>query len=1084
MTSSGANNDKNKVTVINSKQQYGDTHIFMNELVNQRPTVSGQNESKCEDENEQQLNKNINSTKFKKGNICKSYDKCLINIKCNNINANKNRNMDSHNNNVSESTESSHVGVLRQCIHNTYEDFIRICSIKKNNIIILNLNAQGLLEGNHFEQMCTYINDNRIDIISVEETWLNTTVNNKSVDIEGYKICRSDRNLRRAKKKKGGGVCMYVRNDLKFNVVERKSISKYTLIDYIIMEVIFDKYKFLFCNFYRHCDNPDNDTNEIFERVIEISQKYENVIICGDFNANFYDNAKYRKLQVISDAFVRINDDCPTYSAGDFAQSQIDYIFMKNANMTVDFGHFPAIGISNHQAIYGIFKVNIEKRKSREYVFRNFRKYDDDAVESFAQSINWNQIIDLQSVDSKIDALYEIMYHFIDKIFPEKRIISRYNPVKWMTAEIKQSMDERKVLYDLKKINRTHHSYKILCSTYKTKDGMVRKMIRQSKRNTFIKNYALAENSREKWKLIHSFGVTRKSRKNFEVRCNDIINPNTLNNEFNRLGPLPKSKMSITQLNSSFKFEHVTAKKVAHTISSIKSEGMGPDSVPPICFKLLKNYISETIASIINTSFDQSFFPSRLKNVVITPLPKIDEPTLPTQYRPISNANFLLKIISKITCGQLTKYVEVDNILCEQQSGFREKHSCTTAILSLTEKIHDTISRGKCIILVLLDFSNAFGSVDHDKLLQVLESIGVRGREHKWFSNFIAGWKQTVRIESHISDPLVIKRGIIQGENNSQLLFSIFINNITKYIKNSESIIFADDVQLFIESDVNQVDTAIARINDDLMNIGKFSNEYGLTLNAKKSGAIVISSKHNLNRLQYENISKIRMGEEVIEYSNSIRDLGYFLNRYGSNDEYIKVIMRKGYGSLNSLQHLRKTLPEETKLQLIKSLVLPIIDYMDVVYHCFDARGSGQMSNRLEKLQNSCIRFVKNIRKSEHITQHRNDLNLLTLNNRRIHHVASMIYKILNGKAPPYLDNLVERNSNRNIPTRIKNRLKVQRPGSEFHRMSFFVGAPKIWNEIPDVIKSCETISAFNDSMKIYLLNKQSGNISDNLCDL
>lgn len=76
----------------------------------------------------------------------------------------------------------------------------------------------------------------------------------------------------------------------------------------------------------------------------------------------------------------------------------------------------------------------------------------------------------------------------------------------------------------------------------------------------------------------------------------------------------------------------------------------------------------------------------------------------------------------------------------DRQSGFRNKRGCTTAILKLTEDIHMSISHGKCVILVLLDFANAFGSVDHSILIQTLVGVGISEHAIKWYKNFLSGW--------------------------------------------------------------------------------------------------------------------------------------------------------------------------------------------------------------------------------------------------------------------------------------------------------------------------------------------------------
>ena len=88
-----------------------------------------------------------------------------------------------------------------------------------------------------------------------------------------------------------------------------------------------------------------------------------------------------------------------------------------------------------------------------------------------------------------------------------------------------------------------------------------------------------------------------------------------------------------------------------------------------------------------------------------------------------------------------------------------------------------------------------------------------------WFRSFLSGWQQVVKYNNNCSKQQAITRGIIQGENNSTLLFSIFINNITKYVKVCKIIMFADDVQIYIECDVDEIEMGISKINEELKNI-------------------------------------------------------------------------------------------------------------------------------------------------------------------------------------------------------------------------------------------------------------------------
>lgn len=417
----------------------------------------------------------------------------------------------------------------------------------------------------------------------------------------------------------------------------------------------------------------------------------------------------------------------------------------------------------------------------------------------------------------------------------------------------------------------------------------------------------------------------------------------------------------------------------------------------------------------------------------------------------------------------MNSYLEKNGILSEHQSGFRSKHSCTTAILRLTEDIHKSITNGKCVIVILLDFKNAFGSVDHDTLIQTLQGVGVQGQTLNWYSSFLTGWEQSVKYKEKLSEPITIERGIIQGENNSQTLFSLFINNLVKYIRIAKIKLFAVDVQIHLESEITAINDGIKIINDELANVSQFGTEYGIGINPSKTEAMIISSKNTLHKLKYDELPDIVIDGSKIEYVSEARNLGYFLNRTLTNEAHINIVRKKVYGSLNAIRPLKKILTTENKLQLIKTLVYPIIDYMDVVYHEFGVHGTRGNSESLEKLLNCCIRFVLNVKRHEHITPYRKELKMLPLFDRRTVHIAGMIHKILNCEAPPYLNDIITVNNNN---MRSQNKLIIQKPMTNFHKTSMHVGGPRIWNDVPQNIREIAIYETFISELREYFLNK------------
>lgn len=512
------------------------------------------------------------------------------------------------NNNLNDIAKNGAIALINEgeCSNNNYETFQK--SIKQNNTFLklIHFNAQGLLESTHFENICILIRQINMDIIVIS--------------------------------------------------------------DYLFLEINSSSTKFYIdvCGLYRRGDCSDDETNRVFNKINELGINFEHVFICGDLNANTFDVGKFKKLKLLTDNLDIINDNCPTYIAGDFNPSQLDLIFAKNADDVRCFGHFSALEISNHNAIYAIFNTFTTQKINKTYQFRNLNSIDLDNAMNIAENIDWGEIYNTMDVDQMIDIFYSIMYKYLNDICPLKTVTSRHKPVPWMNKNIREHMDKRKILYDLWKLNRKHQSGPILYSAYHKIDIATKKLIDTSKRENFIGKFNEADTSGDKWNLIHKFGVTRKSRKEITMNLDDLFGLDNLNEQFTSLEPLPYRNLNIPVIQSQFEFSLTNEKTVYKTIMNITSNSTGPDNLPSKLFKIMAKHISNPISHIINTSFNSGIYPSRLKHIAITPIPKVEEPISTAQFRPISNANFLSKIVSKITCSQMNSYLEHNQILSEQ----------------------------------------------------------------------------------------------------------------------------------------------------------------------------------------------------------------------------------------------------------------------------------------------------------------------------------------------------------------------------------------------------------------------------------
>ncbi len=158
---------------------------------------------------------------------------------------------------------------------------------------------------------------------------------------------------------------------------------------------------------------------------------------------------------------------------------------------------------------------------------------------------------------------------------------------------------------------------------------------------------------------------------------------------------------------------------------------------------------------------------------VIKPLikkPQLDPKDL-VNYRPISNLPFLSKILEKVVSSQLYSFLE-KNYICEDfQSGFRPYHSTETALIRDTNDLLLSSDRGCISLLVLLDLSTAFDTIDHNILLNRLENfVGISASALAWFKSYLSDRHQFVAVNEEVSYRSQVQYGVPQGSVLGPLL--------------------------------------------------------------------------------------------------------------------------------------------------------------------------------------------------------------------------------------------------------------------------------------------------------------------------
>ena len=252
------------------------------------------------------------------------------------------------------------------------------------------------------------------------------------------------------------------------------------------------------------------------------------------------------------------------------------------------------------------------------------------------------------------------------------------------------------------------------------------------------------------------------------------------------------------------KFDTVNRQDIIDIINKLENKQSPLDPLPCWLFKACKDEIVPALHKIINSSLENGYFPDNLKTAIITPIIKSRnlDPDQLNNYRPISNLTIISKILEKCVLKQLMNHLDCNELVCKTQSAYRLAHSTETALIKIYEDTLHYISPTTYVLLILLDFSAAFDTIDHSILIKRLNNnYGIKNTVLKWFTNYLNDRTYKVKVNTTLSNSANLSFGVPQGSILGPVLFSLYIKEINEIaISHNLNIHFyADDIQLYMK---------------------------------------------------------------------------------------------------------------------------------------------------------------------------------------------------------------------------------------------------------------------------------------------
>jgi hypothetical protein len=701
-------------------------------------------------------------------------------------------------------------------------------------------NATSL--NNKIDELRALVAANRFSAVFITETWADSS---SALCIDGYTMYRKDRTHKRnGKNMRGGGVCVYVRNDITGGETSY-NLNEHDDDEMIWLELKACEDKILVGCIYKSPECNIVHVNKALQKVRHAldSKMFTGCLIVGDFNLfniswGSCGTAFMKRDDLESESFISTIRDSflfqhvfePTFQTqlGELTNT-LDLVLTDMPERIYSIKLGPPLGQLTKCHLSLTFNFAVARRSEIIRTGRKFcyAKADYDGLNKYFEKQQWSYIL---KTDSDINACYAKFIEKYDegcKLFIKSvdlTVVSRWP--SWFSSELKCAIRAKKKLWFILKKN--HFKSEILKIKFRCKAVEVNKLI---KKCTFEYERKLALQAKFNPKLIYSYLNNKRlintGISSLKISGTDILTDNKnimadlLNKEF-------QSSFSVeTGFDSELVFENRTETKcdddpetifnLGAILKKLKSlekyKSAGIDGV----HSHVLNSCSDSLAFPLMLIFKKSLFDGKLprvwKSANITPIFKKGAKCDPANYRPISLTSVVCRVAESLIKDTVENFLLTNNLIAVEQHGFLPRKSCSTNLLETFDIITASLEHGLPVDILFTDFSSAFNKVSHRQLVDLkLPAYGIQGRLLLWIKDFLSDRFQRVVLGQVASDWLEVTSGVPQGSVLGPLLFIVFINDLIINIHSFPKL-FADDTKLI---GIIKDETSVAIIQNDL----------------------------------------------------------------------------------------------------------------------------------------------------------------------------------------------------------------------------------------------------------------------------
>ncbi|XP_075150771.1 uncharacterized protein LOC142224879 [Haematobia irritans] len=440
-------------------------------------------------------------------------------------------------------------------------------NLNSRDLNLIHLNAQSLVPRasmSKLDELRNLFESMVFDVIGVSETWLNHCVLDSAIEIHGYRVYRNDRSVRR-----GGGVCMYIRSDIRARVVHE--ITDEGVAEGILVEVdAADATKILLGVLYLPYGGISQCENDLADYVA----RYNVVVLMGDYNIDLFQQSSYMRSVCGRMGLEIIHNCLPThFNLCTQRCSLLDYYLVSDPGMVTNFSQFQFPALNSYHALISLSVAIVAEKDSEIFLIRDYRNFNLDLCERDFGRIDFLEMY-RQDVNYQVEFMTQHVMDLFNRHVPLRRI-RRSNPIDWMHhSSVRIACEKRDMAYRSFMESRSARNWQIYSRYRNRAKSVIRK-----RRNLFFQGTLQSSSQAGLWKRFESLGVAGTNGMG-----NDDLDVERCNDHFILEPPQNPPDLIYRQAtgfreDAGFEFRAIDEFDVWDSLNRIKSKAMGADGI-------------------------------------------------------------------------------------------------------------------------------------------------------------------------------------------------------------------------------------------------------------------------------------------------------------------------------------------------------------------------------------------------------------------------------------------------------------------------------------------------------------------------